>query len=141
MKSLLFTTLAVLLAACSAPNTLAESPLVKRDTVFTVHERTLTDTLILGPEYGDTDTIVCPPGLVRDSLIYLYDYVYLPGRKVAYKVVVHDTVKVVEFLPQSPAKIFGPGYSWTERLGWLSIVITLIIGWLHGLKKGGKNAN
>jgi hypothetical protein len=140
MKSSLFTLAVIFMAACSAPK-LAESPLVKPDTVTTVHERYITDTLILGPEYGDTDTIVCPPGLVRDSLIYLYDYVYLPGRKVAYKVVVHDTVKVVEFLPQSPAKIFGPGYSWKERLGWLSIVITLIIGWLSKGKKEVKNAD
>lgn len=132
MKYLLF--IALFLVSCAAPK-LDESQLVERDTVTTVHDRYITDTLILGPEYGETDTIICPPGLVRDSLIYLYDYVYLPGRKVAYKVIVHDTVKVVEYLPQTPAKIFGPGYSWAERIGWLGIVITLIIGWLSPQKR------
>jgi hypothetical protein len=91
-KTFITLILAASMAACSPRMVYVPTTEVRTDTTVVVRDRTVTDTLLLGPEYGDTATVICPPGLTRDSIVYLYDHVYLPGRKVPYRVTVRDTV-------------------------------------------------
>lgn len=136
---LIFATFFFVLSGCSTPKPIETTIFkTKTDTVKVVKERKVIDTLFLGAEYGDTDTIICPPGLTRDSLIYLYDYVYLPGRKVPYKVFVHDTIKEITTVQSVNSGLLNTGSNWRERLTWLGLVFTLVIGWLKPFKKKEK---
>lgn len=90
--------------AAPALPALLELPVVT-DTVerFTVRERTVTDTLLIpGDTLVVTDSVPCPPGLSRDSLVYVTRRIQTPPRTVVVTRTVHDTLEMVEIRQVSP---------------------------------------
>lgn len=117
-----------------------DSPIFRRDTIVQVKDRIVTDTVLLGAEYYTvTDTVPCPPGLTKDSLVIVTNTVYKPAQKVPYEVLVRDTLLTVEYLPVTATQIMNSGYSWGERLAWLGLVFSLMIGWLKPRKNTPNN--
>lgn len=126
--------LALLLTSC-APKTALVQTITRYDTTRIVTDRIVTDTLFLGAEYYTvTDTLQCPAGLVRDSIITMTNTVFLEGKNIPVSITVHDTIFRIQQAPVSAAQILSSGYSWGERLAWLAMVLLLVSGWLRPRK-------
>lgn len=96
MRFFLLITICCVLAACSTPSKLAKkcAELFPVQDSVLVKTRTITDTLII-PFYDVkyVDTTECPPSEVP---VLLIDTIVrkVPGRKIPYQVLVHDTILI-----------------------------------------------
>jgi len=116
-----------------------EEPIVILDTVEVFTTKTLTDTFMLAAEAVPYfDSVLCPPGLIRDTMIYVNDSVWLPARAVEYTVTVHDTVFVPQYI-QTPGSTNTKDMSWPERLTWLSGLMALLVAWWNKWKDAQPN--
>lgn len=133
MKCLFF----VLLAALSGCKIILPAPVVappmRTDTVreVQVRERVVTDTLqVPGEEITIRDSAICPPGLVRDSVVYVTRAVHTPPRTVHVFNTVYDTLEVVEIRQVSALDALVSGnvpFSW---MGLLFVIAGLVTAWL-----------
>lgn len=134
--------LALLLALCVAschPKFLIPTPempevCIPVDTVLEVRERVVTDTIVFAPEWVTVhDTVACPPGLVRDSLVYRTKRVLVPGDTVFATRTERDTVRV-ERVAHTGGGLGGMGASnWLTWLLWVASI--LLAWWVSGRKK------
>ncbi len=122
--------LSLLFGACSPRITLPAMSPSQMDTMITrVTPRTVTDTVFIAGEYvAVRDTFPCPPGLTHDSLVYLSDFVYLPGRTVTVTHTIHDTLRIATPAPAA-IRLPGKNMSWPERITWLLGVFAVLVAW------------
>lgn len=127
---LMLALLSLILGACSPRVILPAMSPDQVDSIITrVTPRTVTDTVLLAGEYVEVhDTFPCPPGLTRDSLVYLSDFVYVPGRTVTLTRTVHDTLRVAVPAP-APIVLPGQNMSWPERISWMLGVLSVLVAW------------
>jgi hypothetical protein len=87
---------------------------------------TKTDTIALAGYMVEIhDTIPCPAGLTKDSIIYTSFTKYLPGREVQKVVTIRDTIRAVS--TRLGTTILPPSAGgWPERLAWLAGVLALL---------------
>lgn len=103
------------------------------DTVVEVRERVVTDTIVFAPEWVVLhDTVACPPGLARDSIVYRTKKVLLPGDTVFVARTQRDTVRV-ERTATTGGGLGGMGAG--NWLTWLLWVISIVVAWWVAGKK------
>lgn len=97
------------------------------DTVVEVRERVVTDTIVFAPEWVVLhDTVACPPGLARDSIVYRTKKVLLPGDTVFVARIERDTVRVERQVVHNITGGVGSPSWW---LGLAALVAAIITAW------------
>lgn len=101
MKKTLFFSIAIIfLGACNRSLPIGPQvhfPEVVYDTIITTTTRTVTDTVVMAPMvYEVHDTVPCPAGLVRDSLVFRTRTVTVPGKTFVVTRTVTDTVYSIQ---------------------------------------------
>ncbi len=132
---------AALFYLCSCSPTLKLNPcpdfaiqtLTRFDTTIEIRDRIIFDTLTLDPEwFVITDTVPCPGGLAKDSIIYLTRTVATPGKQIIIEVPVRDTVRLVKEVPVAVKGEAG-GNAWWINL--IFVFVSAVLAWWVARRK------
>lgn len=94
-----------------------------------INAKVVVDTIMIAGEYFEFhDSIPCPDGLEKDSLVYVSFTRTLPDRAVPVSITVMDTLWLTKPCPPCPVAD-NSGTGWGERAAWIAGLAALLLGY------------